>query len=114
MQKSELQCTMNIDLWYSLIKRKDCSSYNQISSLLWNKQENYRNDPVFEIALLYLVRDNSLDLGLVLNVDWFNPFKKAQYSAVAIYLTLLNLPRNRRFKKYSNLVGILLHLKGYG
>ena len=37
------------------------------------------------------------NLCLALNIDWFNPYKETQYSAGAIYLVILNLPRNERF-----------------
>ena len=39
------------------------------------------------------------NLCLALNVDWFNPYKETQYSAGAIYLIVLNLPRHERFKE---------------
>ena len=35
---------------------------------------------------------------LLLNVDWFNPFEETLYSAGAIYLVILNLPRSERYK----------------
>ena len=38
------------------------------------------------------------NLSLGLNIDWFNPFDKAPYSAGAIYLNVFNLPRSKRFK----------------
>lgn len=38
------------------------------------------------------------NLGVMLNVDWFCPFKRTEYSMGVIYLVLLNLPRNQRFK----------------
>ena len=54
------------------------------------------------------VDDGRLNLGLMLNVDWFNPFKQAQYSAGGMYLTVLNLLRTLRFKeKYSVLLGVI-------
>ena len=34
----------------------------------------------------------------MLNVDWFQPFKLARYSVGMIYLVVMNLPRNERFK----------------
>ena len=37
--------------------------------------------------------------GLMLNVDWFNPFKRSQYSVGAIYLVILNYPRSERFRR---------------
>lgn len=46
--------------------------------------------------------------GLMINVDWFQPYKHIQYSIGVIYLTILNLPRHLR-NKPSNviLVGII-------
>ncbi len=47
--------------------------------------------------------------GLTINLDWFRPFKHSEYSIGAIYLTIMNLPRNER-NKQSNvlfLVGII-------
>lgn len=37
--------------------------------------------------------------GLMLNVDWFQPFKHTSYSVGDIYLSVLNLPREERFKR---------------
>lgn len=37
--------------------------------------------------------------GIMLNVDWFQPFKHTNYSVGAIYVTILNLPRAERFLK---------------
>ena len=37
--------------------------------------------------------------GLMLNVDWFQPFKHSPYSVGVIYLAILNLPREIRFTK---------------
>lgn len=34
----------------------------------------------------------------MLNVDWFQSFKYTNYSAGAIYLTILNLPKQEQFK----------------
>lgn len=39
------------------------------------------------------------NLGLMLNVDWFRPFKRSQYKVAGIFLTILNQPREERFKK---------------
>ena len=46
--------------------------------------------------------------GLTINLDWFRPFKHSEYSIGAIYLTIMNLPRNER-NNQSNvlLVGII-------
>ena len=39
------------------------------------------------------------NLCLALNIDWFNPYKETQYSAGAVYLVILNLPRYERFRE---------------
>ena len=44
----------------------------------------------------------------MLNVDWFQPYKRTTCSVGAIYLTIMNLPRSVRFKRENViLVGIL-------
>lgn len=50
--------------------------------------------------------------GVMMNVDWFQPFKYSNYSIGAIYLTILNLPREERFKKKNMiLVGLIPDMK---
>ena len=44
-----------------------------------------------------LFTDNNI--GLMLNVDWFKPLKHSEHKVAAIMLTVLNLPREERFKK---------------
>ena len=39
------------------------------------------------------------NFGLILNVDWFQPFKHRTYSVGVIFLAILNLPRNMRYKR---------------
>ena len=43
------------------------------------------------------------NLCLTINIDWFNLYDDTQYSAGAIYLVILNLPRNERYK-FENMV----------
>lgn len=51
--------------------------------------------------------DSKYNLGLMLNVDWFRPFKRSQYKVAALMLSVLNLPREERFKKkWTILAGI--------
>lgn len=38
-------------------------------------------------------------LGLLINVDWFQPYKHVQYSVGAIYLAILNFPRHMRYRQ---------------
>lgn len=51
----------------------------------------------------------SRSFGLLLNVDWFQSFKhRNDYSVGVMYMVLMNLPRNIRFKKENViLVGII-------
>lgn len=50
--------------------------------------------------------------GVMLNVDWFQPFKYTNYLVGAIYLTILNLPRQERFKKRNIiLIGLIPDMK---
>ncbi|MBV8801869.1 MAG: hypothetical protein JO131_02680, partial [Gammaproteobacteria bacterium] len=37
-------------------------------------------------------------IGLMLNMDWFQPFLNSQYSVGVIYAVICNLPRSERFK----------------
>lgn len=50
--------------------------------------------------------------GLMLNLDWFQPFKHlSSYSVGAVYLVVLNLPRKQRFKRKNViLLGIIPNL----
>lgn len=46
--------------------------------------------------------------GLLMNVDWFQPFEHTVYSVGVIYITFLNLPRLVRFKRENIIiVGII-------
>ena len=39
------------------------------------------------------------NLALMLNIDWFCPYKHSPYSVGAIYLAITNLPRSERLKE---------------
>lgn len=57
---------------------------------IWSDFQEYDGKPFLSQPLTY---------GLMLNVDWFKPYKHLEYSVGAIYLTLMNLPRQVRFKQ---------------
>ena len=42
---------------------------------------------------------NQNNIGLMLNVDWFKPFKRSEFKVAALMMTVLNLPRAERFKE---------------
>ena len=44
------------------------------------------------------------NLALMMNVDWFQPFKHSPYSVGVIYLALMNLPRGHRYKRENIIV----------
>lgn len=48
------------------------------------------------------------NFALMMNVDWYQPFKNSPYSVGVIYLAILNLPREERFKQENIiLVGVI-------
>ncbi len=61
---------------------------------IWKDFQNYDNQD-------FLSKPGNL--ALMLNIDWFEPFKDSPYSVGVIYLAVLNLPREERFKR-SNLI----------
>lgn len=51
---------------------------------------------------------NKYTLGLCLNVDWFRPYKHVEYSVGAMYIAVLNFPRQLRYLRENViLVGVL-------
>lgn len=51
---------------------------------------------------------NSFSVGLMLNIDWFQPYTHTISSVGVIYLTLMNLPRHIRSKReHIIIVGII-------
>ena len=52
--------------------------------------------------MIFLVTDER-NYGLMLNVDWFQPFKLSNHSVSAVYLSVLNPPLEESFKR-SNII----------
>lgn len=51
---------------------------------------------------------SALCYGVMLNIDWFQPFDHYTYSIGVIYLVIMNLPRNQRYKRQNVIiVGII-------
>lgn len=57
---------------------------------VWKEFSDFQGKP-------FLSKPHSLVFSL--NVDWFQPFKHVTDSVGAIYLSILNLPRNLRYKQ---------------
>ena len=56
---------------------------------LWNDFLDYNNSPFLSEPFNY---------ALMMNIDWFQPYKHVSYSVGVIYFVCMNLPRNVRFK----------------
>ena len=66
---------------------------------VWKDFQTYEGTPFLSEPLTF---------GLMINLDWFQPFKHSKYSIGAIYMTVMNLPRSARYKPENvMLVGIL-------
>ena len=63
------------------------------------KDGKLRNDFKVVEGKPFLSSQDTLRLGLMLNVDWFQSFKHTPYSVGAVYLVIMNLPRSVRFKR---------------
>ena len=54
----------------------------------------------------FFLTSNIIDL--LLNIDWFKPFKRSEYKVSAIMISVLNLPRQERCKtKWTMIVGAI-------
>ena len=57
---------------------------------VWREFQSKDSESFFEIPGRY---------GFTMNVDWFQPYKHSPYSVGAIYLAMMNLPREERYKQ---------------
>ena len=79
----------------SLFKFEECLIGDIYDGSVW---KSFRND-FLASPYSYL---------LILNVDWFQPYRRTVYSIGAIYATIQNLPRNIRYKEeYIILIAII-------
>lgn len=99
-----LLCPDFVDLCQEWRLRSSLASYkcDVYDGQIWNDFKIVDGKP-------FLSSEDILGIGLLLNVDWFQPFKHTTYLFGAVYLTIMNLPRAVRFKRKNViLVGILL------
>src|SRR6266487_213844 len=52
----------------------------------------------FDRNVFFTVETTTTHLGILINLDWFQPFTYTQHSTGAIYATICNLPRSKRNK----------------
>ena len=57
---------------------------------VWKDFLHFQNAP-------FLADTNTI--GLMINIDWFQPFKHRTYSIGVVYLVIMNLPRSIRYKR---------------
>lgn len=97
----------------TFVKRRNyvqnCEAYNSRTV-----DDNYLSD-VYDGNIWKEFKKNGFfqlgDLALMINVDWFRPFKHTQYSIGVIYGVILNLPRELRYLEENVMViGILPHI----
>ena len=67
--------------------------------LIWGKFQSVNGTPFLQVPN---------NLGLILNVDWFNPFKHVEYSVGVLYFVIANLPRSERYKIENVIIVVVL------
>ena len=66
---------------------------------LWKEFQTYDGVPFLSLPH---------NFAFILNIDWYQPYRHTQYSLGAIYLAILNLPRDIRYRRENILlVGII-------
>ena len=89
----------NCEHWRATFNRGNTSLRDVYDGKVW---ENFMEVD----SQAFLSEPNSL--GLMLNFDFFQPFKHKTYSIGVLYLVVMNLPRNIRFKRENLIiVGII-------
>lgn len=84
--------------WRSL-ERRDGNISDIYDANIWKEFQYINGQPMLAHSYVYAV---------MLNIDWFQPFKHTQASVGAIYLTIMNLPYGQRFKRQNViLLGII-------
>ena len=73
-------------------KNKSTALFDIYDGRIWNEFKDDNDDPFFTKEYA------DTHLGLMLNMDWFQPFTNSLYSVGVIYAVICNLPRSERFK----------------
>ena len=78
----------NCEKWRN--RKKTQGVYTDLyDGLVWETFQSVNGTPFLQVPN---------NLGLILNIDWFNPFKHVEYSVGVLYLVVANLPRSERYK----------------
>ena len=90
----------NCNEWRKRVRLETASHMTDIhDEEIWKAFQTYEGKP-------FLKDPNNM--ALILNVDWFNPYKDTPGSVGAIYCVFANLPRSERYKRENvMLVGLV-------
>lgn len=89
------------DSWQHWKSRNAHSTFDVYDGKVWKEFQVVGGED-------FLASAETLSLGLMINVDWFQLYKYTTYSVGVIYLIVMNLPRSLRFNRQNViLVGIL-------
>ena len=90
----------NCNEWRKTVRSETASHMTDIHDReIWKAFQTYEDKP-------FLKDPNNM--ALILNVDWFNPYKHTPGSVGAIYCVFANLPRSERYKRENvMLVGLV-------
>src|SRR5271170_4456073 len=67
--------------------------------------KTFKDEPFDDNSALFFQQEKAdSHLGLILNLDWFQPYSRVIYSIGIIYAAIANLPRDIRFKHENMLV----------
>ena len=78
-----------LDLLYSEVTERTDSIFSDIYDGLIYKEFKFHDGSRYF--------SNKRNIGLILNFDFFNPFKNSKYSLGVLYAVVINLPRKVRF-----------------
>ena len=85
---------------------RDANFFNRIYSRRVDSSNDSVMMDIFDGKVVKEFKDNQgklffkdkRNIGFMLNFDFFNPYENSQYSLGLIYLVVINLPREERFK----------------
>ena len=102
--RSMFQQAKFVKLFYSQKKvSSDSNVYHDIyDATIWKE---FSSSPLNPFVPFFNDPNN---VALLLNVDWFKLFKRSEYKVSAIMMTVLNLPREERFKEeWTMVLGVI-------
>ena len=81
--------------WRINFKQDSLNLYDVHDGQVWKDFFHFQKEP-------FLADRNAI--ALVMNVDWFRPYKHRMYSIGVVYLAIMNLPRAIRYKRENILI----------